>query len=250
MLSHVETLTDVTPKVLDVTPFRQFSRIMPLIDEEGFMIPIDEELQSMLVDYELEVGLYDEGAHKITYYGHDSDLYLDGEGHLCSSFDGTWVSLGGVPLSVEVVSSSASSVEYRSHILYNGADSYLMFSFDRDTETFTINGVCENASENDVNSFVNTRSRTDVAIGSRIVPIYMETDYSAAETTTVRGDTIKFHATTKLTRELLPKGYYICAAVISDQRGDSYYSAVVGGTVAGDTIKDWTVDKRFYGSNY
>ena len=38
--------------------------------------------------------------------------------------------------------------------------------------------------------------------------------------------------------------------MISDTRGDNYYSQVVGSTTDGKTMKDWTLDERFIGRDY
>ena len=59
-----------------------------------------------------------------------------------------------------------------------------------------------------------------------------------------------FSARTDLQLKPLPDGYYLSTAVISDQRGDSYYSAVIGATVNRGSIGGWSADERFYGRDY
>ena len=119
---YVATLTDAEPKVLDVTPFTKFSKTEPTFDADGFLIPVEDELQNLMTEYELEVGQYDEDKNTITYYGRDQVLYLDGEGSLCSNFDGSWICLNGAPLYVDVVSSTASVIEYMAHVYYDGSE--------------------------------------------------------------------------------------------------------------------------------
>ncbi len=48
----------------------------------------------------------------------------------------------------------------------------------------------------------------------------------------------------------LPKGYYLGTIVITDPRGDSYYSAVVGADIGSGGVNEWKIDDRFRASNY
>ncbi len=248
--AYVATLTDSEPQVLDVTPFISFSKAEPVLDDQGFVIPVEERLQSLMSDYVLELGRYDEKNNTITYYGLDRALYLDGEGGLCSDFDGSWICLNGEPLYVEVVSASASSVEYKAHIYYDGEEAYLMITRDRDTDTYTVSSIRKVNTSNEVNSLANSRSRIEPEAGKSIVPIYEQTDLNTGETKNIKGERIIFSARTDVSRELLPEGYYLSTAVISDSRGDHYYSGVVGASVSGKKLVGWTLDERFFGRDY
>ena len=95
-----------------------------------------------------------------------------------------------------------------------------------------------------------TRSMIEPEAGKSIVPIYEETNYSTGETRSVNGKKMVFSTGTKITREQLPNGYYLSTAVITDTRGDNYYSQVVGSTVSDKEMKDWTLDERFFGRDY
>ena len=247
---YVATLTDVEPKVLDTTPFTQFSRTEPVFDAEGFSIPVEDALQSLITEYELEIGRFEQDANTITYYGRDRVLRLDGEGSLCSDFDGSWICLNGEPLYVEIVSSTASVTEYKAHVYYDGSEAYLMIARDRDSDTFSLNGIREADASNAANYLVGTRSVIEPEAGKTIVPIYEQTNYATGETRNINGKSVTFSAGTSITLEKLPNGYYLSTAVISDTRGDSYYSQVVGSTMSGKEMKDWTLDERFFGRDY
>ena len=247
---YVATLADTEPKILDTTPFTDFSKADPHIDEAGFTIPVDAELQSLMNDYELEIGRFDEDDNTITYYGRDKVLSLNGEGSLCSDFDGTWICLNGEPLYVETVSSTASAVEYKAHITYDGEEAYLMLSFDRDSEEYMISAVRKVDTSNEVNSLASSRTKIEPEAGKSIVPIYQVTNLNTGETKSVNGKSVIFNTGTSITRETLPEGYYLMTAVISDTRGDSYYSRVVGASVSGKTIGSWKTDERFFGRDY
>ena len=250
MKDYVSTLTKVTPKVLDTAPFTAFSKAAPSFDDAGFLLPVDAGLQSLMTNYELEIGSFDADANTITYYGRDHVLSLNGEGSLCSDFDGTWICLNGEPLYVEPVSSTASAVEYKAHVCYDGDEAYLMLAYDRDSEEYTISAVRKVDSSNEVNDLASSRSKLEPEAGKSIVPIYQVTNFKTGETRSVNGRRVIFNAHTSITREMLPAGYYLMTAVIMDQRGDSYYSQVIGATVSGRSITAWKADDRFFGRDY
>ena len=151
---------------------------------------------------------------------------------------------------MEIVSSTASVTEYKAHVYYDGVESYLMIARDRDTDTFSLNGIREADEANAANYLVGTRSVIEPEAGKSIVPIYKQTNFSTGETRSINGKRVTFSAGTSITLEKLPNGYYLSTAVIRDTRGDSYYSQVVGATAAGKEMKDWTLDERFIGRDY
>lgn len=251
LLAHVQTMTDVQPKILNTAAFRAFALSKPAMEEEGYSIPISQELQDMLQSYDVEVSQYDRDAQTITNYGIDELAYLDGEGNLCSAFDGQWIFLDNTPLAVEVVSATASAVEYRSKVLYNGKTAYLSFAYDRDSEEFTLTDVREIPSdEEDANYLMNTRSGTQPLAGSKITPVYTVDNLETGDRSEEQGDTVKIGKSTGISLKALPSGYYLSTIVIGDQRGDTYYSAVVGETVSHGRVTDRAVDTAFFGRAY
>lgn len=250
-----ESLAQMTEKeapVLDVAAFRQFGSSEPSFDDSGFLIPVSDQLQNLIVDYELEVGQFDEESFSTTYYGRLDCLTLDGEGNLAGDFDGKWICMDGQPLYVEVVSSTPSATEYRSHVLYNGDEAYLELSADRDTDEISITAVRKVPTSvlGDANYLINTRSNESVTYGAKITPLYIHTDYSTNSTSFLHGESIILREKTNLQYEPLPAGSYLSTAVISDPRGDSYYSAVIASTMKGGTMTDWQTDARFMARDY
>lgn len=55
---------------------------------------------------------------------------------------------------------------------------------------------------------------------------------------------------TRLQLEPLPTGQYLSTAVITDPRGDSYYSSVISSTMERGSMQNWKEDPRFFGSDY
>ena len=237
------------PKVLDVSAFRQFGSAAPAFDSSGFLFPVSDQLQNLIVDYELEIGRYDEKNATLLYYGRTDCLTLDGEGHLASDFDGKWICMNGQPLYLEVVSSTPSAAEYRSHVLYNGEDAYLELSRDRDTDEIHINAVRKIPREADANFLINTRSGETVEFGAKITPVYARGNFKTNSYDNVNGKQITFGRNTRLQLEPLPAGQYLSTVVITDPRGDSYYSPVISSTMGRSSMQNWKEDPRFYGTD-
>lgn len=250
MLETVKTLTDKTPILLDISRFSAYEKTMPVIENDTFYIPLPDTLQSMVQSYYFQLASYDETTGEIIYYGEDEYVYLDGEGNLCSDFKGDWVFMDGEPLALEITSQTLSRVVYRSHVLYNGNDAYLVFSFDRDTEEFEIVGIRLFPDDGDqINFMVSKDNNICLQEKDTIVPVYPTTD-AAGMTSEKKGNMIKYKATTSIEMKPLNNGYYLAMANISDQRGDSYSSIVVGYTISGGKIKNCEVDESFIASDY
>ena len=67
---------------------------------------------------------------------------------------------------------------------------------------------------------------------------------------TETGKSILFSGRTDLEYRSLPEGDYVTSAVITDQRGDSYYSQVFGASLANGRMGDWHVEANFFGRAY
>ena len=223
---------------------------MPEIDGNNFSIAVSGTLQPMIQAYDFELALYDEENGRIIYYGQDEYVYLDGEGNLVSEFDGEWVFLDGQPLALEITSKTISSVEYRSHVRYNGSDAYLLFAYDRDTEEFEIKGIRLFPDDGDqINFTVNSKSNVVLQPKDTIVPVYPTTDFNGM-TSEIEGEKITYQATSSIVMKGLPSGYYLAMANIYDQRGDSYSSKVIGYVISGGKIKECELNPDFVGTDY
>ncbi|MBR2087162.1 MAG: hypothetical protein IJ906_08525, partial [Oscillospiraceae bacterium] len=222
----------------------------PAIEDDGFRVGIDSKVQQMTVAYYAETAIYDAEHYLIIDLGYDENAELDGNGSLLCDFDGTWICLDGTPLATDVVSATASSVEYRSKVMYDGSAAYLLFSYDRDSDVFTINGIAPipTNSEN-VNFLTNTKSVQEVKVGSKIVPLYVVNDLVSQKTFEKEGKSVIFRNSSSIECKGLGNGYYLTTAVITDQRGDRYYSKVVGNTVSGGSVTERKLDETFYGSD-
>ena len=251
MMETVKTLTDAKPQVLDLDQFSAFEKTMPVIDGDTFYIPVSDSLMNMTQEYTFQIALFDEDKGIFTYYGEDEYVYLDGEGNLCSDFDGEWVFLDGQPLALEITSKTISTVDYRSHVLYNGKDAYLIFSFDRDTEEFEIKGIrlFPEFTQDQFNFTIDTKNTISPKPGDSIVPVYPTSDVWGSQYET-EGKKIKLTSSSSIEMKPLANGYYLAMADIYDQRGDTYTSKVIGYEISGGKIKLCELNPDFVGTDY
>ncbi len=250
LTEYVKTLTDNEPRKLDLKQFYDFTKAVPTVGEGTFSLPVSEDLQKLMVGYYIEVANLDEKKGVITDYGSNGGLELDGDGSLVSNFDGKWPYINDVPLHVEVVSNTPSGIEFKSHVNYNGDEAYLILDYDKDTEKLTVSSV-RKVEENNANFMDNTKSELELQEGDTITPLYTETYLeNGSERSVTSGKSVKIRNNTSYGMKVLPKGYYLGTVVITDPRGDSYYSAVVGADIGNGRVTGWRTDERFRGSNY
>jgi membrane protease YdiL (CAAX protease family) len=250
MLQYVKTLSKDVPQVIDTSVFTHFAKAEPVIGDDGFSVGIDAKMQSMTVGYYTEATVYDPENYLLIELGYDENAVMDGEGSLVCEFDGSWICLDSVPLATDVISATASSVEYRSKVKYNGSPAYLLFNYDRDTDSFSISGITEIPSdEEDVNFLTNTKSLEEVEAGSTIIPLYQTNDLYLEKVEEKEGKSVTFGAGSSIDCKPLVDGYYLTTAVITDQRGDRYYSKVIGNTVSHGTVSERKVDPTFFGTD-
>lgn len=254
---YARTLSDVEPKKLDTQPFKDFGNTMPELKGDYFSISLDKTLEEMLQSSLLEFARFDEESGNVVYYGKDDYLSYEGDGTLNVDFDGEWVYLDKLPLAIEVVSSNDSFVTYRSKVSVNNEKKYLEFIFDRDTEELTIIGARDvptsmyGGDALTVNVFANTKTLNELPEGAEISPIYTfynrETQVMSEEESK---ESVVFEKGLKLALRGLDDGYYLGTAVITDIRGDEYYSPVMGYNVSGGKITNRMVDENFRGSSW
>ena len=251
MKAELKKYTDKQPKTLDTSIFHAFAKTDPVIDDNGFSVAVSDDLQSMIQGYDFSLFLYNEDADTLINYGSDELAYLDGEGNIRADFDGSWIFLDGVPLASVVISTTSSKVDYISRVNYNSQPAYLLFSYDRDSEKFTIKGVrLIPEEETNENYLISSNNDMELKPGDKITPVYSKYDYVYNWETEEEGKTVKFSSFTKITEDKLDSGTYLGMITIYDQRGDSYYSAIIDHELSGKKVKERSIDEDFYGRGY
>ena len=242
--TYVENLTDNTPKKLDVGLFSEFTKAQPVIEGNSFTIPVNSEVGNLMVSPQIGIAKLDEKNNQIIGYGSNGGVYLDSEQRLVSDFDGRWPTINGVPMYVEIMSETESTIEYRAHVRYNFEEAYLLLSYDKEKDNLEITGVRKVS--DDPNYLSSARTEQGVEPGAIIAPIYEMTNLKDNSEDTKDGKLITLKKKTKVEMKTLPKGYYLGNAVIKDPRGDEYYSAVVGADIDSKGVDTWKIDDRFY----
>ena len=246
---YVEDISGVKPRPLDVKSFADFTKSEPVIEDSGFCIPVSEELSNLVVGYDLVMSELDEVANTITELGSIGGVSLEDEEGFVSSFEGMWPTIDGTPMYVDIVSNTESATEYRAHVMYNGQEAYLMLNQNHLKDELTITGV-RMVDDMNPNYMVNTKTLEAVEEYSTIVPLYLETSLYDGSEYLIEGRKLTLKKNTKVRMEPLPSGYYLGSVVITDPRGDSYYSTVLGANADQNGIEEWCVDDRFVGSDY
>ena len=232
-------------ETLDVSLFKDYEYINPGIQDGYYDVTISEELKNLIQDCFMEVAYYDTDSYKLRYYGTDALADFSDENTLMSSFEGVWPALDGEFLSIELVSNSDFAATFRSKVKLNGDPAYLMISYNYDTEEYAINGaytITDFAAENAAGKKISV-----LKVGDKITPIYKVQDLMTNEESEVDGKTVKFGAMSKIEDSKLDSGKYLTSIVISDIRGDEYYSKVVENTVSQGHVTGLRIATEFVG---
>jgi hypothetical protein len=80
--------------------------------------------------------------HSRIRYGYDDlVLYDDADTQYIEQFDKEWIHLNDVPLLVRITDTTDMTIDYESPVSYKDQDMYLLFSYDKEGDTYTINGL-------------------------------------------------------------------------------------------------------------
>lgn len=166
------------------------------------------------------------------YLGEDDDIRTDyDEMTLKDNFDGTWTSLGGIPLAIETVGVTDDTTVYTCPILLNGEQTNLRLEFDWNTSEYTVTGTWQGI---DPETGAAARETVSLADGDVIEPLWLAiyddgSEYVSGGEYIVDGEPVVEYAP-------LGDGDFSYSMVLYDVYGNYYYTPAVGFTVEGDTI--------------
>lgn len=110
-----------------------------------YHIVFSEDDVNKIANVYLDLFIYtseeDDPDHSLIGYGYDNLVFYDDDTQYNEVFDKEWIHLNDMPLLVKISDETETSVEYESPVLYNGQQMYLLFSYDRATCSYTINGL-------------------------------------------------------------------------------------------------------------
>ena len=184
---------------------------------------------------------YDPDTNDIIYYGEDGYAFLDDDGTISTNFTGTWVSLDGNPLPLEVVSETGDDITFRTSIDYNGLDAWLMVGFDAETGEYSILGVREVLNE------AGTLNRSLLPLkDNSYITINYESGNLLSNASDIETKTVVYTSKTKLEDLTLKDGSYIEYIVVEDLRSDVYNTAVATFDINNGKISNQAIDPDIY----
>ncbi len=240
-------------KTIETSALKKLSDNEITLKKNGFQISLNDEQKNNYQNAAIEVAAYDEEKNQLIAYGKTNEV-IEKDGVIKSDFDGKWICLDGQALYTEVVSESDQSIAYRSPVKINKEDYYLLFSYDKEKKTVSLTGASMyNADAEADASQAHVIGKTTISLeeGDVIRPVYKVYNLKTNKEKIKKSkEKITFTSSTKLTMDSLPDGNYLNAFVLTDIRGDEYYSGVVEQTLKKSTIASQKINKDFVGSTY
>lgn len=126
----------------------------------------------------------------------------------------------------------------------------MTFTLDNNTGEIVINSVSKMPGQEKGEYDPSFRINTELLPGDTIVPIITKQDANGFDSSETEGDKVKYKASSKIELVNLPDGEYVQSVVITDLRGDAYYSPVVVANFKNGVASDLKVAPEFVGKDY
>ena len=159
----------------------------------------------------------DDGSVDYIYLGEDDDVINDYDNLMVTdNFDGSWVSLDGNLIPIELIDSYNDISEYSCSVLLNGEETFLHIAYDFDAQEFIVLGTWAGINQE---TGIPSRDTTPLKDGDVLEFLYYyfnsndEEGYYYSEPVTVNGDL-------NLSYDLLPTGDYYYAINLYDIYGN------------------------------
>ena len=164
--------------------------------------------------YRIDLQSILQGKDKMRGVGVDTDVTGNGNEYAVN-FVGNWVFLNGCQLNCDVVDETESHTFYSSVIMINGALSYLLFTFDKNSREISLSG------------YVNADSGTDriepLKDGDMITVMYDVFSDDWQSDSFIEGETFEYSsAEMQLSIGRLDNAVYIFQALVTDIYGKTY----------------------------
>lgn len=245
---YVEGVAGKAPSNLNTQMFYDYKKIVPEItDDQKMSITISKELMESIQDVSLLEARYDEAANRITYYGQGNSCTIDSDGNLVGNIMGTGFVFGGSLLEANLSYTTDTTSTYIAKILHNGKPSYLTFTDSKENDQIIINSVVPIPQETDRIYDAALRVTNNLNPGDTIVPLLTVDNPDTGESIDMEGMSFTYKENKKVERDNLPNGTYLTAIIITDIRGDEYYSPVVECQIKNGKVSDLRINPDFIG---
>lgn len=237
---YVKSKGYAKPKVIDYSIMENVSALPVLCSGDGNLeLTLNEELFSLTQNVTFGIAKFDEDSGIIDYYGEDVYASLSDNGKISTFFDGKWISYGGYPLTLEVISSTPESALFKSKILYNTENAFMLIGYDAVNEEISLLGIAR-----EMNEATLERNLMQPKTGDIIMPVRQQGNLYN-NTYIEKTETVVVGKNTKLEEIPLKDGAYLEYLNVMDLRSDEYISTPVTFTMSGGKIKDQIVDDSF-----
>lgn len=163
---------------LDTSSLKELSKNEITLNKNGYQLTLTDLQKQNYQNLSTEIATYDEKKNQIIDYG-NSVLVEEKEGVISTNYNGKWICIDQIPLYLEVVSDSDQMTVYRSPVLINKENYYLLFSFDKEKKKLTLNGASiYNADVQADASSAHVIGKTTISLekGDVIRPVYQYYD--------------------------------------------------------------------------
>ncbi len=162
------------------------------------------------------------------YLGEDDDVIIsDDYLTLQDNFDGSWLSLGEIPLMVEVASVDENYTVYTAPVLLNGEVTNLRFMYDWNNEEFS---VLDTWAGIDPETGAAARETVPLKNGDVIEPLWLAL-YTDGTDEYISGGEYTVNGTPEIGYEMLGDGEFSYSMTLYDIYGNYYFTPEVGFSV-------------------
>ena len=158
----------------------------------------------------------------MVYLGEDDEVIIDYDNMILQdSFDGSWVSIGDIPLAIEAVMVTDELSVYTAPILLNGTQTNLRIEYDWNTEEWNVIGAWAGI---DAETGAAARETVSLKNGDVITPLYMQINEDGDVTGYTNIGTYTVNGKINIDYKPLFEGDYSYSMTLYDVYGNCYYT--------------------------
>jgi len=202
----------------------EFDVNTPNDDTDFYHIKFSEEDLDKIANVYLSVYMVSEDDdlpdHSLKGLGYNADIsYDEGHGFYNELFDKDWIFLDDEPLRVRIVSDTEEVIEYESPVFYNDRGMYLLFSFDKETQDYTLHGL---RAGRDPETGKVDKEIYQLEPGDKVMPMYKAYHDKRRRFEWVKGTELTVTENTGISRKDLEADYFVLSFKYYDYSYGSY----------------------------
>jgi len=234
-------------KAIDFVQLKNISYEAPKLDGKGnFSLTLDKDYLSLIQEVKFGLIYLDASTSDVVHFGEFQKKQIKEDGTADTDFDLTMPSLEGSELPAVQIGENDENITYRVPISYYGTSAYMIFTQDKETKEYTIQGF--NMS-NDNGTGIADRTVMEFEEGDSFQVIYTYSNLNTSEQTEaiVR---FTYSKDMKIVDKVISDGYYLEYLEFDDLRSDVYYTPIVVIEVRDGEIVQQYIDWGINASDY